>query len=107
MVFIMDFFGDHELLQKTLFDGVSNNDAAKALGTHMGLAHSKTHSSIADAKTVGRLTKAYANAELRGIQLEFVFSKCYREHEYAAKLRDDSDFMGEIEKMKSIYKGDV
>lgn len=105
MAFIMDFFGDYELLQKTLFDGTADEGAAEALGKFLGLMHSKTHCSKVEARSLSRFKKAYENANLRGIQLEYVFSKCYREHPNAAKLREDSDFMADIELIKTLYKG--
>merc|ERR1719436_500023 len=75
------------------------------MGKIMGLLHSKTHVSRVSSEESNRLTTAYENATLRGIQLEYVFSKCYREDDRASHLRDDVAFMGEVEKLKDIYRG--
>ena len=39
-------------------------------------------------------------------QLEYVFTKPYREAAAAATLRDDSDFMSGIESLKAAYRGE-
>merc|ERR1711972_166511 len=41
----------------------------------------------------------------RGIQLEYVFSKCYREDDRASHLRGDNVFMAEMETLKDTYRG--
>lgn len=106
MVFIMDFLGSYELLQKSLFMGVADSRAASGMGEFMGKLHAKTHSTKVATGEVARLSEVYQNATLRGIQLEYVFSKCFREDERAAHLREDAAFMAELEKLKVLYSGE-
>jgi len=120
MVLVMEFLDSHILLHDQLFAVPSDFDApsppdsscplceiATAAGSFLGAVHGATHSSNVSEERAAELTAAFANAELRGVQLEYVFSKCYREAEGAASLRDDSAFMAEVEALKSLYMGEV
>merc|ERR1719382_1096925 len=75
------------------------------MGEFMGLVHAKTHITKVTASEAEELESTYRNGALRDIQLEYVFSKCYREDDRASHLRDDVTFMAEIEKLKDIYRG--
>merc|ERR1712217_760028 len=75
------------------------------MGKIMGLLHSQTHCARISSNESKRLKTAYENGTLRGIQLEYVFSKCYREDDRASHLRDDAGFMAELENLKHIYRG--
>eukprot|EP00435_Cladocopium_sp_Y103_P015406 s1106_g3.t1 len=97
MAFIMEFLESYQLLQRSLFEG----DAQKLLAQQLG----ETHCSKLDPAEVSRLTSSYENRLLRDIQLEYVFSKCYREDPRAAGLREDAAFMAEVEELKAIYNG--
>lgn len=106
MAFVMEFLGSCRLLQEILFEGVVDKSIAQGLGEAMGLMHAKTHCSVLPAIEAQRLTAAYENAALRGVQLEYVFSKCFREDERAAHLRIDAAFMAELEALKAAYRGE-
>merc|ERR1719424_664349 len=71
----------------------------------MGLLHSRTHSSRVSSAEAEKLTADYANDVLRDIQLEFVFSKCFREDDRAADLRGDASFMDALEELRGTYRG--
>merc|ERR1712039_184261 len=105
MAFVMEFLGSFELLQRSLFAGNADHRIATGMGKIMGLLHSQTHCARITSEESKRLSSAYENGTLRGIQLEYVFSKCYREDNRASHLRDDAVFMAEVEKLKDIYRG--
>lgn len=106
MIFVMDFLASHELLQTSLFKGVAEEKVAAGMGGFMGTLHAKTHCTKTATTKVTSLSKAYENSTLRGIQLEYVFSKCFREDERASHLRSDSVFMAEVEALKALYRGE-
>ena len=106
-VMIMEFLGSSVLLHERLMAGHADEGAAEALGAFLGVAHARTHSTHVPAERSAALTTAFANAELRGLQLEYVFSKCYREAERAAALREDAAFMAEVETLKAAYRGET
>merc|ERR1712151_1218594 len=101
----MEFLGSFELLQRSLFAGNADHRIATGMGKIMGILHAQTHCARITSEESKRLTTAYGNETLRGIQLEYVFSKCYREDDRASHLRDDVVFMAEVEKLKDIYRG--
>merc|ERR1740138_1734440 len=105
MAFISEFLRSHQLLQESLFDGVANQEIAAKLGEFMGLLHSRTHSSRVPPAEAEKLAADYSNDALRAIQLEFVFSKCFREDDRAADLRGDASFMEALEGLKAAYRG--
>eukprot|EP00434_Breviolum_minutum_P028256 symbB.v1.2.024996.t1/scaffold2402.1/size80084/3 len=105
MAFIMEYLASYQLLQGCLFEGNAQVSLAKSLGQCMATMHSRTHCSKLDAAEIARLTKTYENRTLRDIQLEYVFSKCYREDSRASALRADEAFMMELEKIKAVYNG--
>lgn len=109
MVVVMEFLEGYELLDHVL---VSNDckvhaDVANKLGDFMGKTHAKTHSSKVDADRKDYLVKHYENRAMRDIQLEFVFTKCYKEatDEQRAGLNVSDDFLNEVELMKQQYDG--
>lgn len=106
MAFIMEFLGSYTLLQESLYAGNANRGVAAKIGEAMGLIHAKTHCTRITVSEVERLTKAFHNSDLRGIQLEHVFSKPFRESDRAAHLRKDSAFMGQLESIKAKYRGE-
>jgi len=104
----MDFLDDHTLLDHHLVDkGVVSNDIAKGLGEFMGKTHAATHSSIVSKERTEYLTQNFENRPMRDIQLEFVFTKCYKEatDEQRAGLKVDEAFMREVEQLKAAYDG--
>jgi len=67
----------------------------------------QTHSSkIADDRK-SYLTSHFENRAMRDIQLEFVFTKCYKEatDEQRAGLTVNDDFMKEVTELKASYDG--
>ena len=109
MVFVMEFLDgftllDHELVEK----GVVPASIATGLADFMARTHAATHSSmLASDDKVAEFTKKYENRAMRDIQLEFVFTKCYKEatEEQREGLKVDDVFMAEIEKLKAAYDG--
>ena len=80
MVFAMDFLEDHTLLDHELVgEDIVSNDVAKGLGEFMGKIHAATHSSKVSTERFDFLVKNFENRPMRDIQLEYVFTKCYKE----------------------------
>eukprot|EP00565_Helicotheca_tamesis_P005716 CAMPEP_0185725682 /NCGR_PEP_ID=MMETSP1171-20130828/1887_1 /TAXON_ID=374046 /ORGANISM="Helicotheca tamensis, Strain CCMP826" /LENGTH=392 /DNA_ID=CAMNT_0028393873 /DNA_START=23 /DNA_END=1201 /DNA_ORIENTATION=- len=110
MVFVMEFFEgftllDHDLVEK----GVVPNSIATGLAEFMGKTHAATHNSKLSDEKVKEMTTSYQNQAMRDIQLEFVFTKCYKEatDEQRAGLNVNDDFLKEIEILKKEYNGDT
>lgn len=108
-VFVMEFFDgftllDHDLVEK----GVVPASIAKGLGDFMGKTHAATHCSNLSSETKQTMISEYENRAMRDIQLEFVFTKCYKEatDEQLAGLEVDDAFMKEIETLKAQYDGE-
>jgi 5-methylthioribose kinase len=111
MVVIMEFLDGYDLLDHVLVDhaGDYNDNVASCLGDFMGKTHAKTHSSKVDDDRKAYLTKHFENREMRDIQLEFVFSKCYNEatDEQRAGLTLTPEFMNEVDTLKKQYDGNT
>lgn len=108
MVFVMEFFEGFDLLDHELVGNVAvSASIASGLGEFMGITHSATHSSKVSTDRSAYLTTHFENRAMREIQLEWVFSKCYREatDEQRIGLTVDEAFMKEIEMLKSAYDG--
>jgi 5-methylthioribose kinase len=109
MVVIMEFLDGYDLLDHVLVDhaGDYNANVATCLGDFMGKTHAATHSSKVDNKRKEYLQQHFENREMRDIQLEFVFTKCYKEatDEQRAGLTLTPDFMDQVELLKSQYNG--
>jgi 5-methylthioribose kinase len=111
MVVIMEFLDGYELLDHVLVqnDGVNLHEAVSTgLGDFMGKTHAATHSSNNLSKErIDYLTEHFENRPMRDIQLEFVFSKCFKEatDEQRAGLNVNEAFMKEIELLKKQYDG--
>jgi len=109
MVVVMDFLDGYELLDHVLVSDQCNvhADVATQLGDFLGRTHGKTHSSKVDDARREYLTKHYENRPMRDIQLEFVWTKCYKEatDEQRAGLNITEAFMKEVELMKGQYDG--
>lgn len=109
MVFVMEFFDgytllDHELVEK----GVVDERIALGLADFMAKTHAATHCTmLKDAAKVKEFTEKYENRAMRDIQLEFVFTKCYKEatDEQRDGLTVDEAFLKEIEQLKAAYDG--
>jgi 5-methylthioribose kinase len=111
MVVVMEFLDGYELLDHVLVaeDCNVHPNVATCLGDFLGKTHAKTHSSQVDDARKEYLVKHYENRAMRDIQLEFVFTKCYKEatDEQRAGLNVSEDFMKEIELMKQQYNGNT
>ena len=116
----MEFLEGHDLLDHALVseksssssledDDCSNNEEkiAVCLGDFMGRVHSATHSSNVSKERFDYLTNHFENREMRDVQLEFVFTKCYKEatNEQRSGLTLTPEFMKEIELLKKQYNG--
>lgn len=110
MILVMDFLEYHTLLDHELVGkGIVSKEIAKGLGEFMGRTHSATHSSIVSKERYGYLVNKFENRSMRDIQLEFVFTKCYKEatEEQKAGLNVDETFMKEVEELKASYNGEI
>merc|ERR1719362_461246 len=98
----MDFLDGYTLLDQDLIQkGVSSPAIAEGLGDFMGRVHAATHS-VTGVKSPGEakeLAQRYENRAMRDLQLEFVFTKAYKEatEEQRAGLTIDAAFMAEID----------
>lgn len=110
MVFVMDFLETHTLLDHELVGkDIVSNEVAKGLGEFMGKTHAATHSSKVSKERLEYLKKNFENRAMRDIQLEYVFTKCYKEstEEQRAGLNVDEKFMKEVNELKSMYDGNT
>jgi 5-methylthioribose kinase len=111
MTVCMEFLDGFELLDHILVDAdveaKYNPNVATGLGDFMGRIHARTHSSVVEARRRERLVREFENRAMRDVQLEFVFTKCYREatEEQRSGLYLSEDFMKEVELMKQQYDG--
>jgi 5-methylthioribose kinase len=110
MTVCMEFLEGFDLLDHVLTDhaGDYHPDVATGLGEFMGTTHALTHSQHVDATRKAYLVKHFENRAMRDIQLEFVFTKCYKEatDEQRAGLQVNEAFLQEIELLKRQYNGD-
>jgi 5-methylthioribose kinase len=109
MAVVMEFLDGYELLDHVLVSSECNvhPNVATNLGDFMGKTHAKTHSSKVDSARKDYLIQHYENRPMRDIQLEFVFTKCYKEatDEQRAGLKLTPEFLNEVELMKLQYDG--
>lgn len=107
-VFVMEFFDGFTLLDHELVtSGVVPSSISTGLGEFMGKTHAATHSTMIEANDCKNFTTKYENRAMRDIQLEYVFTKCYKEatDEQRAGLNVDDAFMKEIDDLKLAYDG--
>jgi len=110
MVFIMEFFDGFTLLDHDLVgDTVVPNDVAIGLGEFLGKVHAATHCSKVSKSRADYLMMKFENRAMRDVQLEFVFTKCYKEatEDQKAGLDVDHLFLKEVEMLKAAYDGRV
>jgi len=112
MTVLMEFFEgyellDHILVRPTLGPSDMPETIASGLGEFMGVTHAKTHSTLISEERKTYLTKHFENKPMRDVQLEFVFTKCYKEstEEQRAGLNVSEAFLKEIELLKEQYVG--
>jgi S-methyl-5-thioribose kinase len=114
----MEFLDGYQLLDHVLVEMMNDSDGgpataayhenvAFALGDFMGQTHAKTHTQTIDSERSAYLTSHFENREMRDIQLEFVFSKCYKEatEQQLLGLKVTPEFLKEIELLKQQYNG--
>lgn len=106
MVLVLEWLGNSQLLHERLVAGSIDESVSQKLGKFLGAAHALTHGAIVAPERAAELASAFANPELRELQLEYVFTKPFREAERAAPLRDDASFMAELDALKSTYRGE-
>jgi 5-methylthioribose kinase len=111
MLVIMEFFDGYDLLDHVLVERAGEYHArvGQSLGDFMGKTHAATHSSKVSDERKEYLTEHYENREMRDIQLEFVFTKAYKEStdEQRVGLNMTPEFMTEIELLKKQYNGET
>merc|ERR1712238_376213 len=80
---------------------------ASSLGNFLGNVHAATHSSKVSIERQMYLTSHFENREMRDVQLEFVFTKCYKEatDEQRAGLTLSKEFMEQVDLLKQQYNG--
>jgi len=110
-VFVMEFLESFELLDRHLVDSPSPStelSIAKQLGEFMALTHLATHSSKVSSERAEFLTTEYENRALRDIQLEYVFTKAYKEvsEQTSKAFKVDDKFLDEINALKARYNGE-
>jgi len=109
MVVVMEFLEGYELLDHVLVSEECkvHPQVASYLGDFLGKTHAETHSSKVDAARRSYLVEHYENRAMRDIQLEFVFTKCYKEatDEQRAGLNVSEEFLKEVEMIKQQYNG--
>ena len=120
MAVVMEFLEGFELLDHVLVQDPSvassttttssldfHESVAASLGDFMGRTHALTHASyISDDRRMA-YTSNYENREMRDIQLEFVFTKCYQEatDEQRAGLDLTPEFLAEVKLLRDQYNG--
>lgn len=114
MVVVMEFFDgfellDHVLVDKEKLEALESDVVASSLGDFMGRVHAASHSSKISSERISYLKEHFENREMRDVQLEFVFTKCYKEatDEQRAGLTLTDEFMKEVELLKAQYNGKV
>ena len=115
MVVIMQFLDGYDLLDHVLVHHMGGGEeeypttiVGRQLGTFMGQVHALSHCSKVSDERKTYLTQHFENREMRDIQLEFVFTKCYKEatDEQRAGLDVTTEFMEQVELLKSQYNGE-
>ena len=102
---IMEFFGGFEMLEGRLVGGKGvDGRIARGLGEFMGKTHLATHVSKVAWAEGAQMFADFRNLVLRGLQLEYVFSKAWAEGGEPAKvLNQDEDFMAGVDEVKKMY----
>ena len=109
-VFVMEFLEGFTLLDHHLVtspDITTDVLIASQLGEFMARTHLATHSSKVSSERAAFFTVEYENRALRDIQLEFVFTKAYKEvsSQTSRGLYVDDQFLSEIDALKARYNG--
>mmetsp|Transcript_39653 Transcript_39653/g.71427 ORF Transcript_39653/g.71427 Transcript_39653/m.71427 type:complete len:400 (+) Transcript_39653:156-1355(+) len=110
-VFVMEFLENFDLLDHHLVASPSPSielSIATQLGDFMARTHLATHSYKVSPERAAFLTTEYENRALRDIQLEYVFTKAYKEtSEHTSKgFTVDDTFLAEVNALKARYNGE-
>ncbi|KAL7571386.1 hypothetical protein ACA910_007693 [Epithemia clementina (nom. ined.)] len=122
MAVLMEFLDGYQLLdhllvqepqtpkpnqESSLSQLFSSEMVTTSLGDFMGRTHALTHSSQITAEREAALTEQFENREMRDIQLQFVFTKCYKEatDEQRLGLTLTPEFLEQVELLKDQYNG--
>ena len=104
--FVMEYLDGHALLFNQLFErGVVAREAAEGLGEYMALVHARTLEGGGGTDDAARRKAAFWNPSLRAIQLEHVFTICFRECAKGRALAADAALMAEVERLAAKYLG--
>ena len=111
-VFVMEFLENFDLLDHHLVATPavkSEVSIASQLGKFMAQTHLATHSSIVSSERASFLTSEYENRALRDIQLEYVFTKAYKETSQTTSkgFQADAAFLADINALKARYNGEL
>merc|ERR1719195_1154314 len=74
----------------------------------MGRVHAATHSTTGvSAEEAEEMARRFENRAMRDLQLEFVFTKAYKEatDEQRTGLTMDAAFLAEVDGLKALYDG--
>lgn len=112
MTTVMEFLDGYELLDHILLEqGVMEVllKVAPQLGDFIGKTHGATHSSKVSSERLAYFVQHFENRPMRDIQLEFVFTKCFKEatDEQRAGLTVNGQFMNEVSLLKAQYNGET
>ena len=111
-VFVMEFLENFDLLDHHLVSSpnlATEVSIGSQLGKFMAQTHLATHSSKVSAERAAFLTAEYENRALRDIQLEYVFTKAYKETSQTTSkgFKADKAFLAEVNALKARYNGEV
>ena len=94
---------EHRLVNSPTFDPA----VARGMGEFMASVHAATHTSTVGRGEAAELFVKFRNQDLRGLQLEYVFTKAFSEGgEEAKTLAEDQTFMRGVEDVKRRYVGE-
>jgi 5-methylthioribose kinase len=108
MVLVLQFLDDHELLIERCFTSTTGvpAPAVQALGRYLGLVHASTLEKEGREAESAERAVTYWNPELRAVQLEHVFTVCYKASPRGRALASgDTAFMRELAELKARYLG--
>jgi len=110
-VFVMEFLEGFDLLDHYLVSRPSYATEialGRRLGDFMAKTHLATHSSKVSPERAAFFTSEYENRALRDIQLEYVFTKAYKETSvHTSKgFNVDDEFLAEVNALKARYNGE-
>ena len=104
-IVVMEFLGTCEMLEHRLITNPTFNPSiSRGLGEFMSSTHAATHSSKVGWGEAAKYHVKFLNSDLRGLQLEYVFTKAFKEGgDLASPLSSDAIFMKGVKEIKSLY----